>query len=212
MAASAIPHSPKEVEEDAYALKKKKKEDFKSLAKKAVVKSAPISMQDRIAEILKRTGSTQLQADEQSDEENDSDKVSVTCQCEAGKLLADHCFHVQEVAQSDEKEITPLPTTNKAKAGDSKRTLQKNEESDVGDSDSDAERSSLSDSLGVSASDFEVSRLFRVWYLLPKDVLRPNDDPGSPSTEAKLGSKAFIASELLGRRLIPVSSPCCLRG
>ncbi|GMF32781.1 unnamed protein product [Phytophthora fragariaefolia] len=56
--------------------KKKKKEEFKTLAKKAAAKTTPISMEDRIAEILKRTGSTQYQAGEKSDGDEHSDTVN----------------------------------------------------------------------------------------------------------------------------------------
>lgn len=58
--------------------KKNKKEEFKTLAKKALAKTTAISMEDRIAEILKRTGSTQFQAEENSDEEDMSEKVRAT--------------------------------------------------------------------------------------------------------------------------------------
>lgn len=70
-----------EEDEDDYALKKKKKkeeeEELETLAKKVVAKSTPISMEDRIAKILQRTGSTQFQTDDKSDEEEISDKLSI---------------------------------------------------------------------------------------------------------------------------------------
>uniref|UniRef100_H3HBG0 Centrosomal protein of 162 kDa n=1 Tax=Phytophthora ramorum TaxID=164328 RepID=H3HBG0_PHYRM len=108
MSSLALASSTKEDKEDADK-KKKKKKGFKTLAKKAVAKSAPISMEDRIAEILKRTGSTQIQDDDKSDEDEIGDK---------GR--------------------------------------QHDDEKDSDGSGSDAEHSSLSDSLGVGSADFEV--------------------------------------------------------
>ncbi|KAG7393658.1 hypothetical protein PHYPSEUDO_004421 [Phytophthora pseudosyringae] len=120
-----------EESDDEYEMKKrkKKKEDFKTLAKKAVAKSAPISMEDRIAEILKRTGSTHFQADEKSDEDEISDK------------------------ESDEKKTTEPPARNEENSSNFQHEDQR---SDNIYSGSDAERSSVSDSLGMESADFEV--------------------------------------------------------
>ncbi|KAL3666597.1 hypothetical protein V7S43_008223 [Phytophthora oleae] len=108
--------------------KEKQKEDFKSSAKNAVAKSAPISMQDRITQILQRTGSQQLQPDKsEEDEVSDED--------------------------SDEKIGTPVPQTR-----NEERTASSEQEEQRTDANySDSGRSSLSDSLGVGSSDFEVN-------------------------------------------------------
>lgn len=104
------------------------KEKQKSSATNAVPKSAPISMQDRIAQILQRTGSQQFQGDK-SEEEEISDE------------------------DSDEKFKTQLPQARNEK----KTASPKQEEEGLDGNDSDSGRSGLSDSLGVGSSDFEVN-------------------------------------------------------
>ncbi|KAE9010831.1 hypothetical protein PR001_g16065 [Phytophthora rubi] len=115
-----------ESDEEYAERKKKKKEEFKTLAKKALAKSTPISMEDRIAEILKRTGSTRFQAEEKSDED-----------------LSDN-----ETPTSDAKE-TSSPERDEATTGDQGHA-------DDSEANSEAEHSSLSDSLGIGSADFEV--------------------------------------------------------
>ncbi|KAL4169524.1 hypothetical protein KRP22_010443 [Phytophthora ramorum] len=132
MSSLALASSTKEDKEDADK-KKKKKKGFKTLAKKAVAKSAPISMEDRIAEILKRTGSTQIQDDDKSDEDEIGDK---------------------DVSESKETKIAK-PLTGHKREND-KQGRQHDDEKDSDGSGSDAEHSSLSDSLGVGSADFEV--------------------------------------------------------
>ncbi|KAF1777189.1 hypothetical protein GQ600_27707 [Phytophthora cactorum] len=135
MSSPAFPTSKKEEDSDdekELKKKKKKKEELKTLAKKVMAKSAPISMEDRIAEILKRTGSTQFQGDEKSDEEEISDK------------------------ESDEKNTTEPPASNKEKTPSLQQEDQSGDKNDNGYCGSDAGRSSFSDSLGVVSADFEV--------------------------------------------------------
>ncbi|ETI31137.1 hypothetical protein, variant 1 [Phytophthora nicotianae P10297] len=119
--------------DEEHALKKKKKNDeLKTLAKKVATKSAPISMEDRIAEILKRTGSAQFQVDEKSDEDEVSDK------------------------ESDVKKATEPSARKEEESLGTRQEQQSGSKNDNKNSNSDAERSSLSDSLGVVSADFEV--------------------------------------------------------
>ncbi|KUF94464.1 T-complex protein 1 subunit epsilon [Phytophthora nicotianae] len=119
--------------DEEHALKKKKKNDeLKTLAKKVATKSAPISMEDRIAEILKRTGSAQFQVDEKSDEDEVSDK------------------------ESDVKKATEPSARKEEESLGTRQEQQSGSKNDNKNSNIDAERSSLSDSLGVVSADFEV--------------------------------------------------------
>ncbi|KAF4135830.1 hypothetical protein GN958_ATG15054 [Phytophthora infestans] len=134
MNSPAFPTSLKkeDISDDEYQLKtekKKEKEELKTLAKKVMTKSAPISMEDRIAEILKRTGSTQFQPDERIDEDEASDRES--------DKMAPSTSNGEEVASLQHEDQTGDKNDNRF-------------------SDSDAGRSSLSDSLGVVSADFEV--------------------------------------------------------
>ncbi|KAF4322981.1 hypothetical protein G195_004025 [Phytophthora kernoviae 00238/432] len=71
MTASAFPLPSKTEEEESNAKKKKKEQNV--VVKKVPVKSTLLSMEDRITEILKRTGSAQLQASEEEESEEELD-------------------------------------------------------------------------------------------------------------------------------------------
>ncbi|KAG7402169.1 hypothetical protein PHYBOEH_005732 [Phytophthora boehmeriae] len=129
MTASAFPLS----EEENIAKKKKKEQTV--AVKKAPVKATLMSMEDRITEILKRTGSAQLQAsdEDKSEEEDGNSKVA-------------------EVNKEREEMVNDEGSAENTNEGSQGKEMDK-ENSGAG---SDDEHSNFSDSLGVVSADFEV--------------------------------------------------------
>ncbi|KAL7693228.1 putative centrosomal protein CEP162 [Plasmopara halstedii] len=111
--------------------KKKKNDQSDNYAIKAVTKRAVISMDDRIAEILKRTGSSQWQASEKSDDDESNDTN----------------IEEKNVAASA-KIDTNLPRIDHAN--------QEDDSYGIKDICNEQDRSSSSDSLGVVSADFLV--------------------------------------------------------
>ncbi|RLN73754.1 hypothetical protein BBJ28_00014289 [Nothophytophthora sp. Chile5] len=135
MESVAFPLANQPDEDEAARAEKKKEKAKKPKAKKEAVKTTPISLNDRVAEILKRTGSTQFQSslDDESDEDESANEV-----CTAA-------FPGNEARE-------PVAMNKE----DGQQSHSDDEEQRSGHEESDEARLSLSDSLGMESADFEV--------------------------------------------------------
>ncbi|RLN72566.1 hypothetical protein BBJ28_00026465, partial [Nothophytophthora sp. Chile5] len=134
MESAAFPLANQPDEDEAVSKTKRKEEKVakKPTSEKEAVKTAPISLNDRVAAILKRTGSTQFEAslDDESDEDGSANETADVPGNEAREPVAMSQEGGQQPHSHDEE--------------------QKN-----GHEESDEARLSLSDSLGMESADFE---------------------------------------------------------